>query len=140
MSERKRILVAESEELDLEFFEVMFNKLGFVMERAGDGQAALDKMKQKRIDLALVNTILPRLSGWEVLKRIKEDPALDFVQVILLSDIGNAREKVEAYTLGAEDYIVKPFSFPVLLAKIQQSLRAKDFYIELGKQLAEKKL
>ncbi|MDR2467572.1 MAG: response regulator [Spirochaetaceae bacterium] len=136
MNGRKKILVADTEELNLEFFELMLSKLGFEVVKADDGQSALEKIRQKTIDLALVNTILPRLSGWEILKTVKADKNLAALQVILLSDIDNLKEKVESYELGAEDYICKPFNFSVLLAKIHQTMRSKDFYIELGKHCA----
>lgn len=134
MNERKRILIADNEELNLEFFELMLSKLGFEVERAVDGQIALDKIRQKKIDLALINTILPRLSGWDILKAAKADPELAAVQIILISDIENIKEKVEAYERGAEYYITKPFNFSVLLAKLRQAIKAKEFYIELGKK------
>ncbi|MDR2509032.1 MAG: response regulator [Spirochaetaceae bacterium] len=130
------ILIADNEELNLEFFDLMLTKLGFKVEKAEDGHIALEKIRQKNIDFALINTILPKVSGWEILKAIKTDPHLEHVQVILISDIDNLKERVECYELGGESYISKPFNFSVILAKIRQAMRAKHFYIEFGKKLA----
>jgi DNA-binding response OmpR family regulator len=134
MNKRKRILIADNDEYNLEFLELMLSKLGFDVEKAEAGPAALEKIRQKKADFALINTILPGMSGWEILKTVKADAQCAAVQVIMLSDIDNVKEKVECYELGAEDYITKPLSFSVLLAKIRSAIRNKELYFDLGRQ------
>ena len=134
MNKRKRILIADNDEYNLEFLELMLSKLGFDVEKAEDGPAALEKIRQKKVDFALINTILPGMSGWNVLKTVKGDAALAAVQIIMLSDIDNVKEKVECYEHGAEDYITKPLSFSVLLAKMRSAIRNKELYFELGRK------
>jgi DNA-binding response OmpR family regulator len=131
MNERKIILIAEDDELNLEFFELMLSKLGFNIEKASDGKAALEILKRNRIDLALVNTMLPEISGWEILKTVQKDPKLSSVPVILLSDIDSVKEKVESYEQGAEDYITKPFNFSVLLSRIRAALRKRELLVQI---------
>ena len=133
MNERKKIVVADNQELDLEFLGLMLSKLGFEVEQAADGKTALEKIKQKKADMAIVNTILPKISGWEVLKTVKKDDEIAGTQIMLLSDIDNIKEQVESFEAGAVDYIVKPFNFSVLVARIRSLLRNKEYYYELGK-------
>jgi DNA-binding response OmpR family regulator len=138
MSERKTILIAEDDELNLEFFELMLSKLGFDVEKASDGKAALELLKRGRIDLVLANTILPEISGWEILKTVQGDSKLSSIPVILLSDIDNVKEKVESYEQGAEDYVTKPFNFSVLLSRIRAALRKRELLVQI--KLREERL
>ncbi|MDR2864673.1 MAG: response regulator [Spirochaetaceae bacterium] len=131
MSERKKILIAETEELNLEFLELMLSKLGFDVEKASDGHSALEIITHNTIDLALVNTILPKISGWEILKTMRKNEELSGIPLILLSDIDNVKEKVEGCELGAEDYITKPFNFSVLLSKIRSALRKRELFTQI---------
>jgi DNA-binding response OmpR family regulator len=102
----------------------MLSKLGFVVERAEDGQTALDKIREDGIpDLLILDLVLPKVSGWEILKAVKADKKMSNIPVILLSEINDVKEIVEAFELGADDYIVKPFNFLVVLARIRSALR-----------------
>ncbi|MDR3325393.1 MAG: response regulator [Spirochaetaceae bacterium] len=132
MAERKKILIAENEDMNLDFLELMLSRLGFDVEKAVDGQIALKIIKHEKIDIALVNTILPEISGWEVLKTIKNDPKSSGIPVIFFSDIDNVKEKVESYALGAEDFITKPFNFSVLLSRIRSALRKRELFVQIG--------
>jgi DNA-binding response OmpR family regulator len=127
MIDRKRILIADSDVLNLDFFELMLSKLGFTVERAQDGHAALEKITDSAasepFDLIIIADVLPKVSGWEILKTVKADPKTALVPVFLLSEINKAKEIVEAFELGAYDYIVKPFNFSVVLARIRAALR-----------------
>jgi DNA-binding response OmpR family regulator len=136
--ERKTILIAEDEESDLDFFELMLSKLGFKIEKASGGNKALELIKRNSVDMALIKTILPEISGWEILKTIQNDPKLSSIPVILISDIDNVKEKVESFELGAEDYITKPFNFSVVLSRIRAALRKRELLVQI--KLREKRL
>jgi DNA-binding response OmpR family regulator len=127
MVERKRILIADSDALNLDFFELMLSKLGFTVEKAQDGHTALEKISASAasapFDLIIIADVLPKVSGWEILKTVKADPKTALIPVFLLSEINTAKEIVEAFELGAYDYIVKPFNFSVVLARIRAALR-----------------
>jgi DNA-binding response OmpR family regulator len=138
MPERKTILIAEDDELNLDFFELMLSKLGFRVEKASDGKTACEILRHSHIDLALVNTMLPEISGWEILKIIQNDPKLALIPVILLSDIDNIKEKVESFEQGAEDYVTKPFNFSVLLSRIRAGLRKRELLSQI--QLREERI
>lgn len=127
MPAKKRILVVDDEQINLEFFEVMLSKLGFDVYTATDGQQALDSVKRLKPDLILLDNIMPKLSGWEVTKTIKSSPAYtEFSEtpIIMFSALDDIKDKVEGLELGADDYITKPFNFSEVLARIRAVLRS----------------
>ena len=75
MKLRGKILIVDDEPINLEFFDVMLSKLGFQVEKAVDGEEALEKVQAVNPDLIILDNIMPKLSGWEVTRMLKHDPA-----------------------------------------------------------------
>ncbi|GHV67652.1 hypothetical protein AGMMS49928_05150 [Spirochaetia bacterium] len=132
MNTRKKILVVDDEEINLEFFEVMLSKLGFVVEKATDGVEALEQVKRFSPDLIILDVIMPRMSGWEVIKTLKADPKYREIPIIMLSALDDVKEKVEGFELGIEDYITKPYNFSEVLARIRAALRNRELYNQIA--------
>jgi CheY-like chemotaxis protein len=128
MSSRKKILIVDDEQLNLDFFDVMLSKLGFVVEKAGDGVEALEKVKNFHPDLIMLDNIMPKMSGWEVTKTLKGDPKFREVPIIMFSALGDVKDKVEGFELGVDDYITKPFNFSEVLARIRAVLRNRELF------------
>ncbi|MDR2445307.1 MAG: response regulator transcription factor [Spirochaetaceae bacterium] len=135
MINRKKILIADHDALNLDFFDLMLSKLGFVVEKAQDGSEVLSKVTNGHDegypDLIVINTVLPKVSGWEILKAVKADPKTSVIPVLLLSEIDDVKEIVEAFEIGADDYILKPFNFSVVLARIRAALRNSVLFSQL---------
>jgi len=128
MDEKTKILIVDDEPLNLEFFDVMLSNLGFTVEKAEDGEVALEKVRSFVPDLILLDNIMPKLSGWEVTRKLKNDDDYeDFrsIPVIMFSAMDDAKDKVEGFELGIEDYIIKPFNFSEVLARIRAVLRQR---------------
>jgi len=137
MKLKGRILIVDDEPINLEFFDVMLSKLGFEVEKANDGEEALTKVVETDPDLILLDNIMPRLSGWEVTKKLKQDK--DFrryrqTPIIMFSALDEVRDKIEGLELGVDDYITKPFNFSEVLARIRVVLRNR----ELTKQVSRR--
>ncbi|MDR1636678.1 MAG: response regulator [Treponema sp.] len=132
MNTRKKILIVDDEQLNLEFFEVMLSKLGFVVEKANDGLEALDKVKHFYPDLILLDNIMPRMSGWEVTKTLKNDPKHRDIPIVMFSALDDVKDKLEGYELGVEDYITKPFNFSEVLARIRVVLRNREIFAQIA--------
>jgi DNA-binding response OmpR family regulator len=128
----KKILVVDDEPINLEFFEVMLSKLGFTVEKAEDGVEALDKVKRFFPDLVILDVIMPRMSGWEVIKVLKGDPKYRDIPIVMLSALDDVKEKVEGFELGIEDYITKPFNFSEVLARIRAALRNRELFAQIA--------
>jgi len=129
MDTKKRILLVDDEQINLEFFEVMLTKLGFLVEKADNGYDALEMVKRWKPDLIILDNVMPRLSGWEVTKIIKtNDEYREFAEVpiIMFSAMDDVKDKVEGLEMGADDYITKPFNFSEVLARIRAVLRTRE--------------
>lgn len=129
MDTKKRILLVDDEQINLEFFEVMLTKLGFVVEKADNGYDALEMVKRWKPDLIILDNVMPRLSGWEVTKIIKTNEEYrEFadVPIIMFSAMDDVKDKVEGLEMGADDYITKPFNFSEVLARIRAVLRTRE--------------
>ena len=129
MKSKTKILIVDDELINLEFFSVMLSKLGFSVEKAEDGEEALEKTKSFMPDLIILDNIMPKLSGWEVTKFLKQDEAYSFarhIPIIMLSAMDDVKDKIEGFELGVEDYITKPFNFSEVFARIKTALRNKD--------------
>lgn len=126
---RKRILIADDEAMTLEFFELMLSKLGFETRAASNGAEALEILAAWKPDLIIVDNILPKVSGWEITRKIRSgdlSPDLTDVPIIMFSAMDDVKDKVEGLELGADDYITKPFNFSEVLARIRALLRTRE--------------
>jgi CheY-like chemotaxis protein len=128
MSGRKKILIVDDEQINLDFFDVMLSKLGFIVEKAEDGLEALEKVKQFHPDLIILDNIMPKMSGWEVTRTLKKDTKYREIPIIMFSALGNVKDKVEGFELGVDDYITKPFNFSEVLARIRAVLRNRELF------------
>jgi DNA-binding response OmpR family regulator len=129
MEPKGRILIVDDEQINLDFFDVMLTKLGFEIEKAEDGEEALSAVMEVRPDLIILDNIMPKLTGWEVTKILKNDgeyEAVRDVPIIMFSAMDDVKDKIEGFELGIDDYITKPFNFSEVLARIQAVLRSRD--------------
>ena len=104
-----------------------FEDLGHVCETFGSGEDALDRLRSPdavRPDLVLLDVMLPGIDGWEVLRRLRDGG--ERVPVIYLTARHAVEERVQGLELGADDYVVKPFEFPELLARTQAVMRRRQ--------------
>jgi DNA-binding response OmpR family regulator len=116
-----RVLVVEDERPIAEFIERGLEEEGYAVSCAPDGEEGLARALSGDFALVLLDVLLPRLSGLEVLARIRAaDRALP---VIMLTALGETEDKVKGLDLGANDYLTKPFAFEELLARIRSQLR-----------------
>ncbi|MDR0876637.1 MAG: response regulator [Treponema sp.] len=132
MDTRKKILIVDDELTNLEFFEVMLSKLGFVVEEANDGIEALEKVRKFTPDLILLDNIMPKMSGWEVTKTLKADPKFSSIPIVMFSAMDDVKDKVAGLELGVDDYITKPFNFSEVLARIRAVLRNRELFAQIA--------
>ena len=112
-----KILIVEDEKMINELILRNLQAVGHSCVQAYDGAEALERLDGERFDLVILDIMLPRLSGFEVMSRIHDTP------VIFLTAMGNVMDKVRGLGLGAEDYIVKPFEMLELIARVNVVLR-----------------
>ena len=114
-----KILIVEDEEPISNLIRMNLGKAGYQCETAFDGEEAADKIENNTYDLILLDVMLPKLNGYEVLEYAK---TVD-IPVIFLTAMGETQQKVKGLRAGAEDYIAKPFEIPELLARVETVLR-----------------
>jgi two-component system, OmpR family, alkaline phosphatase synthesis response regulator PhoP len=117
------ILVVEDEAEILELISYNLGKEGYGVETAVTGEDALTRIRQKPPDLVLLDLMLPGVDGLEVCKSIKGDSATRHIPIIMLTAKSEEADIVTGLELGADDYITKPFSRRVLLARVKAVLR-----------------
>ena len=116
-----RLLVVEDEAKTAKFLKKGLTEAGFVVDVSGDGQDGLELAKHLEFDMIILDIMLPVLDGWQVLKGLRQ--AGKNTQVLLLTARDAVHERVRGFELGADDYLVKPFAFSELLARVQSRLR-----------------
>jgi DNA-binding response OmpR family regulator len=132
MNAQKKILIVDDDIVNLDFFNLMLTKLGFAVEEASDGLDALNKLKKFYPDLILLDNIMPRMSGWELTKNLKEDAKYKNIPIIMFSALDDVKDKIAGFELGIDDYITKPFNFSEVLARIKATLRNRDLFAQIA--------
>lgn len=114
------VLVVDHEMTMLNFIRRHLETRGFDVISATDGLDALDVFREHHVDLILMEILIPRLDGLETIRRIRRSST---VPIIVISGISDEHEKLRAFDLGADDYILKPFSISELFGRIKAVLR-----------------
>jgi len=118
-----RILAVDDEPDLLELVRITLTQSGFTVDVAATGTEALEALRQKKPDLVILDLMLPDHSGTEICRRIRADPDLEDLPVIMLTARSEEVDRVVGFELGADDYITKPFSPRELSLRVQAVLR-----------------
>jgi len=123
---KDKILAIDDEEDILELLRFNLTKEGYQVRSASTGEEALSLARSERPDLVLLDLMLPGIDGLEVARRLKADPITRNMPIVMLTAKGEESDIVAGLELGAEDYITKPFSRKVLVARLRAVLRRKE--------------
>ena len=118
-----KALIAEDEPNIIASLEFLLRDGGYEVRIARDGEEALRLVESFRPDVALVDVMMPKTDGFEVCRRVRENPALSGVRIVMLTARGRDAERAQGMKLGADAYITKPFSTKELMATIDAVLR-----------------
>lgn len=118
-----KILIAEDEKQIADMIAFKLTNGGHQVIRAHDGEQAVTLATREHPDLILLDAMMPGLSGFEVLRRLKRDPVLKDIGVIMVTAKGHERDVLSGLSGGAIDYVVKPFSLKELAARVELALR-----------------
>ena len=105
-----KVLIVDDEPDILLSLQFLMKKAGYDVRTAKDGEQALAEVAREKPDIVLLDVMMPKLDGFSVCQRIKSDPALAGVRVVMLTARGRDVEREKGLSLGADDYITKPFS------------------------------
>ena len=125
--EKKRILVCDDEESYLEMITNLLEDEGFMVIQAMKGQEAIEKASKSLPDLIILDWRLPDISGLEVTRKLRQKEKTKSIPIIMLTIKSSESDTVLGLEVGADDYMTKPFSGQVLLARIRANIRRKKF-------------
>jgi class 3 adenylate cyclase len=136
-----KILIVDDEPFNLDLLEQELADQGYAIERANDGAQALEKLPSFMPDVILLDYMMPKMNGLEVLKRLRADKRHKGLPVILLTAKATQEDKIRGLDAGADDYVIKPFDSFELLARVRAMIRIKQMHDTLedwNQTLAEK--
>lgn len=124
MADAKKVIFLVEDDLFLsDMYRTKFSLSGYEMPHAEDGENAMRMIKETKPDLVLLDIVLPKKSGFDVLKEIKADPELAKTPVILLTNLSQKDDVDKGFKLGANDYIIKAHFTPAeVVAKVEKVL------------------
>ena len=123
---KAHILVVEDDDALAEVLDYNLSQAGYDTAVARDGQQALRKIRQRCPELVILDLMLPMIDGLEVCRQIRSDPAMQDLIVLMLTAKSEESDQLIGFSVGADDYVTKPFSVKVLLQRIHALLRRKD--------------
>ena len=119
----RRVLVVEDEQDVAELIRYNLAKEGYDVTLVGNGADALKRARENKPDVILLDIMVPQLNGWEVCRRLKQDPETRGIPVIMVTGRVEEGDKVLGFEMGADDYVTKPFSPRELVARIRAVVR-----------------
>lgn len=132
----EQILVVEDEKDILELIAFNLECSGYRILKASDGESAISIVKKELPDLILLDLMMPGIDGFDVCRTLKQDNTTKSIPIIMLTARGEDTDIVSGLELGAEDYITKPFSPKIMVARIRAVLRRSIETTEIGERLA----
>lgn len=126
MNTQPKILVIEDEDLVRKVLEFRLKKEGYNVYQAKDGSEALDLIEKHHFDLMLVDIMIPYVGGLEITQKVKSNPQTKDTAIIVVSANGLENVILEAFALGADDFIAKPFNLPELMIRVKKYLKKAE--------------
>jgi adenylate cyclase len=130
------ILIVDDLPQNVRLLDAVLSPKGFRVATASSGEEALDVLSKEHPDLVLLDILMPGMDGYEVCRRIREDPETAFLPVIMITASGG-EEKIRAIEAGADDFVNKPFDQAELLARVRSLVRVKRYHDTIENQAAE---
>lgn len=132
-----RILVVDDTPANVKLLVDLLTAKGYVASSAVNGELALQMIATEMPDLVLLDIMMPGLSGYEVCKRLRADPATELLPIVLCTSLDAPQERVNGIEAGADDFLTKPINRPELFARVKSLLRIKRLQDEVKAQAAQ---
>src|SRR5215813_11490679 len=137
MHDRPRILIVDDNETNRCILVARLGAEGYETREAEDGERALAAAREDAPDVVLLDVMMPKIDGFEVCRRLKSDPALGFVPIIMVTARADSKDVVTGLNAGADEYLTKPIDQTALVARVRSMLRIKELHDRVEAQAAE---
>ena len=137
MSTPAKILVVDDLPQNVKLLVDLLGAKGYVVVTASSGPEALLKVEAERPDLVLLDVMMPEMSGYEVCRKIRENPATGILPVVMVTSLDPTQERIRGLEAGADDFLTKPVNRPELMARVQSLVRVKQLYDTVQAQAGE---
>lgn len=136
MTDEPLVLAVDDLPANVRLLDAVLSPRGYRVLGAGSGPEALALVAERRPDLILLDIVMPEMDGYEVCRRLRQDPATAFLPVVMITASGD-QERLLAIEAGADDFVAKPFDQAELLARVRSLLRIKRYHDTIEGQTAE---
>ena len=124
---KPRILIVDDEERNLKLISAILKNYDYAFETARNGVEALEKTKQFNPDLIFLDVMMPEMNGYEACRRLKENPATQYIPVVMVTALADRESRIKGLESGANDFLTKPVDSPELMVRIKNLLQVKEF-------------
>jgi sigma-B regulation protein RsbU (phosphoserine phosphatase) len=131
------ILIVDDNPTNLDILQTRLRTHNYEVITAADGEAGLAMAREKQPDLMLLDIMMPRMDGIEVCRRIKEDPSLPFMPIIMVTAKADSKDVVAGLEAGGDEYLTKPVDHAALVARVKSMLRIKELHDTVLEQSAQ---
>jgi putative two-component system response regulator len=125
------LVVADDVAANLALLTRLLTAEGYTVLGAADGEAALALVRDKRPDMVLLDVMMPKLTGFDVCRRIKEERSTRLIPVVLITTLGKVEDRIEGINAGADDFLTKPVNAQELQARVRSAIRLKRYTDDL---------
>jgi adenylate cyclase len=132
-----RILVVDDLPQNVKLLADLLGAKGYAVTTASSGPEALLKVESERPDMVLLDVMMPEMSGYEVCRKIRENPATGILPVVMVTSLDPAQERIRGLEAGADDFLTKPVNQAELLARVRSLVRVKQLYDTVQTQAAQ---
>lgn len=133
--ERANILIVDDNSENLRLLSQTLSRKGYTVRPAKSGKMALTAVEEMPPDLFLLDIMMPEMDGYELCRRLKEDPKIADIPVIFLTARSTSEDIVKGFEVGAVDYVLKPFRIPELLARVETHITLRETIVRLQSAL-----
>jgi two-component system alkaline phosphatase synthesis response regulator PhoP/two-component system response regulator VicR len=122
----KKILVVDDDRHVVRLVQISLERAGYEVTTAYDGVEALDRVMSGNPDMIILDIVMPRMDGWEVLRNLQNDPRFQNIPVVILSQLRDDADRFKGWSSGCASYLTKPFAPRELLAHVERIFKARD--------------
>jgi DNA-binding response OmpR family regulator len=123
-----KILVVDDTPKNVKLLADLLTVKGYSVVTAASGREALARLESDEPDLVLLDVVMPEMSGYEVCRKIRENPDAGILPIIMVTALDPAEERIKGLEAGADDFLTKPINQAELLARVKSLLRIKELY------------